>query len=111
MAGAKTWKHPVLERILFKSLFCFCIGVSVIISVVAGHQWLMPIILDTQEAEISRIRVRSQPRHIIHETLSQKTFYKNRTGGVAQGEGPEFKPQCHTHKKRRPVVFFQLLGM
>jgi hypothetical protein len=28
-----------------------------------------------------------------HETLSQKTFHKNRTGGVAQGVGPELKPQ------------------
>jgi hypothetical protein len=25
--------------------------------------------------------------------VSQKTLQKNRAGGVAQGEGPEFKPQ------------------
>jgi hypothetical protein len=31
--------------------------------------------------------------HIVQETLSQKTLHKNRTGGVAQDEGPEFKPQ------------------
>jgi hypothetical protein len=35
-----------------------------------------------------------------HEILSQKTFIKNRDGGVAQGEGPEFKPQYQKKKKR-----------
>jgi hypothetical protein len=43
----------------------------------------MPVILATQEAEIRRIAVRSQPRQIVHETLSQKTLHKNRAGGVA----------------------------
>jgi hypothetical protein len=32
----------------------------------------MPIILATQEAEIRRIVVRSQPRQIIYKILSQK---------------------------------------
>jgi hypothetical protein len=32
--------------------------------------WLTPVILATQEAEISRIKVRSQSREIIQETLS-----------------------------------------
>jgi hypothetical protein len=31
--------------------------------------------------------------HIIHETLSQKTHHRKRAGGMAQGVGPEFKPQ------------------
>jgi hypothetical protein len=53
----------------------------------------MPVILATQEAEIRKIAVRSQPRQIIRETLSRKTLHKSRTGGVAQGEGLEFKPQ------------------
>jgi hypothetical protein len=43
----------------------------------AGGLWLMPIILATQEAEIRRIAVRSQPRQIvpqdpISENPSQK---------------------------------------
>jgi hypothetical protein len=33
---------------------------------------LMHVILATQEAEIRRIMVRSQPRQTVHETLSQK---------------------------------------
>jgi hypothetical protein len=49
----------------------------------------------TQEAEIRRIMVRSQLGLIVPETLSQKNLHKNRAGGVAQGKGPEFKPQYH----------------
>jgi hypothetical protein len=37
---------------------------------------LMPVILATQEAEIRRIKVQSNPRQIVHETLSQKTLHK-----------------------------------
>jgi hypothetical protein len=36
----------------------------------AGHQWLTSVILATQKAEIRRITVQSQPRQIVHETLS-----------------------------------------
>jgi hypothetical protein len=36
----------------------------------------MPVILATQEAEIRRIAVPSQPRQTVHEALSQKTLYK-----------------------------------
>jgi hypothetical protein len=36
----------------------------------AGHQWLTPVILATQEAEIRTIAVLSQPRQIVCETLS-----------------------------------------
>jgi hypothetical protein len=41
-----------------------CVGVR--------HQWLTPIILATQEAEIRRIIVQSQPGQVVCETLSQK---------------------------------------
>jgi hypothetical protein len=36
---------------------------------------------------------RSQPGQIVCETLSQKNLSHKSAGGVAQGEGPEFKPQ------------------
>jgi hypothetical protein len=38
----------------------------------ARHWWVMPVILATQEADIRRILVQSQPRQIVLETLSQK---------------------------------------
>jgi hypothetical protein len=58
----------------------------------ARCRWLTSIILATQEAEIKRIAARSQPGQIVRETPSRKTLHKNRDSGVAQGEGPEFKP-------------------
>jgi hypothetical protein len=36
----------------------------------AGHWWLMPVILATQQAEIRRIAVRSQPEQIVLEILN-----------------------------------------
>jgi hypothetical protein len=43
----------------------------------------------------------SQPGQIACETLSRKTLsQKNWAGGVAQGIGPEFKPQYHKKKKK-----------
>jgi hypothetical protein len=59
-----------------------------------------PVILVTQEAEISRIMVQSQPGQIVWETLSWKNSSQKKAGGVAQGVGSEFKPQYY--KKRVP---------
>jgi hypothetical protein len=36
----------------------------------ARCQWLTPVIMAIQEAEIRRIVVQRQPRQIVHETLS-----------------------------------------
>jgi hypothetical protein len=46
----------------------------------AGHQWLMPIILATQEAKIRRIVVQSQLKQIVHKTLSRKKKNQHKKG-------------------------------
>jgi hypothetical protein len=74
------------------------------LKIVVGCWRLTPVILATQEPEIRRISVRSQPRQIVCETLSQKNPSQKRTGGVAQGVGPEFKPQ-HCQKKKLDFGF------
>jgi hypothetical protein len=51
---------------------CFSV-VTVKIAKQAGNLWLTPIIPPIQEAEIRRIMVQTQPRQIVHKTLSQKT--------------------------------------
>jgi hypothetical protein len=62
----------------------------------------MPVTLATQEAEIRRITVQSQPGQMVHKTLSEKTHDRNRgAGGVAQGVDPEFKPQYRQKKKKK----------
>jgi hypothetical protein len=60
----------------------------------------MPIIIATQEAEIRRITIQSQPRQIVCKTLSQQKTYHRKKTGVAQGVGPEFKPQYRKKKKK-----------
>jgi hypothetical protein len=44
----------------------------------AGHWWLMPVILPTQEAEIRRIKVPSQSRKIVpilKKTITKKGWW------------------------------------
>jgi hypothetical protein len=68
-----------------------------------GYQWLMFIILSTQEAEIRRIMVLSRPRQIVCETLFEKNTKRNRAGGVdvvveylpSKCKSHEFKLQYH----------------
>jgi hypothetical protein len=56
-----------------------------ILTHIAGHWWLTPVILATQEAEIMRIVAQRKPGQIVYKTLYQKIFNTRRDGGVAQG--------------------------
>jgi hypothetical protein len=47
----------------------------------------MPVIVATQEAEMRRIAVRSQPGQTILKTLSRKNPSQERAGGVAESVG------------------------
>jgi hypothetical protein len=47
----------------------------------ARCQWLTPIVLAIQEAEIRKITVRSQPGQTVRETLSQKTSSQQKRAG------------------------------
>jgi hypothetical protein len=70
----------------------FCQGKGHLVLGTCGSQ-IICVIPATQEAEIRRIVVQSQPREIVHKILSQNTQHKNRADRVAQGIGLEFKPQ------------------
>jgi hypothetical protein len=52
------------------------------------------------------LQFNDRPRQIVHETLSPKNPSQKRAGGVAQGVGPEFKPQYHKKKKRKYIELF-----
>jgi hypothetical protein len=66
----------------------------------ARSWWVTPVILATQEAEIRRTSVQSQPRQMVPEILSRKKPSQERAGTVAQGVGPEFKPRYHKKEKK-----------
>jgi hypothetical protein len=59
----------------------------------------MPVILATQEAEIRRIEIQSQPTQIVPEILilEKKKHHKNGLVEWINIVGPEFKPQYQTH--------------
>jgi hypothetical protein len=67
----------------------------------AGHQWLIPVILATQDAEIRSNMVQNQPRQIILKSLSQKYPTWNRAGVVAWMV--EYPPSKHEALCSNPI--------
>jgi hypothetical protein len=88
-------------------MFCFTTGQKATesadhgLEILAWCWWLTPIILAIQKAAIRRVKVGRQRAKKVHETLSRKLLHKNRAGGVAQGESPEFKPQYSQKKEKK----------
>jgi hypothetical protein len=69
----------------------------------AGHQWLTPVILTTQQAESRRLIVKASPgKQFARPYLKKKKKPSQKWAGrVAQGIGPEFKLQYCKKKKRK----------
>jgi hypothetical protein len=69
-----------------------------------GQQWLPPIIPAPQEAGIKRIEVRSQPwANSSQDPISKINASQKRAGVVAQGVGPESKPQYYKGGEREKI--------
>jgi hypothetical protein len=58
----------------------------------AGHQWLVPGILATWEAEVRRLTVWGQPGQIVHETPMQSTSMDWRYGSSGRAPALSGKP-------------------
>jgi hypothetical protein len=64
---------------------------------------LTPVIPTTQEDQ-EDCGSKPAQANSSRDPISKNTQHKNRAGGVAQGEGPEFKPQyCKKKKKKKKV--------
>jgi hypothetical protein len=78
------------------------------ITISARHQWLTPIILATQEAEIWRIPIQSQPGQVIPYLKKKKSKTLKIWWTVSSSRMPawqaeaEFKSQyCKNEKKKK----------
>jgi hypothetical protein len=76
----------------------------------AGHWWFMSVILATQEAEIRRIVVQTQPVQIVCETLSQKK--KNHKKGLVEWlKVLALSSNFITTKKKKKKTLFSSIGV
>jgi hypothetical protein len=69
----------------------------------------MPVILATQDTESGGSWFKASLGNSLQEPISKISITK-KAGGVAQGEGPEFKPQYNI-KKKSLTGFNSKLGM
>jgi hypothetical protein len=67
------------------------------------HRWLTPVILATQEAEIRRIMVPSQPREIVLQTLSGKKNPSPKKGLVEWLKVQALNTNPRTAKKKKSL--------
>jgi hypothetical protein len=68
----------------------------------AGHQWLMPVILPTQEAEIRRITVRSLANSSMRPYLKEKTITNVGLVVWLKVKAPNSSPSTAKKKKKKP---------
>jgi hypothetical protein len=101
--GSWVWDHPGLHRKFWASLGYTMRPCLKKLWKNASHQGVTPVIPATQETENRRVTAGSQSRQIVIETLAQENSSPKRAGGVAQGIGPEFKPQ-HWKKNEKIAV-------
>jgi hypothetical protein len=67
----------------------------------------MPVILATQEAEIRGLQFKASPcRQFERPYLKKKNKSQKSAGVVAQGDGPDFKPQYSKKKKKKGISVF-----
>jgi hypothetical protein len=77
------FKTLVLLKNLQITVFITYVNKMDLKMLLAGHQWLMRLILATLEGEIRKIRVRSQPGQQKQNT-PQKTYHQKRADRVVQ---------------------------
>jgi hypothetical protein len=70
------------------------LSLEIKMNISARQPRLMPVIIATQEAEIRRIAVQSQPGQIVLQTLSQKPHHKK-----GWRNGSRCRPNTRTQKK------------
>jgi hypothetical protein len=74
---------------------------------VARRQWLMPVILATQEADQVDHGLKPAQANSSWDPISKNPSQK-RTSGVSQGVDCEFKPQYHKKQNQNQKTLFKL---
>jgi hypothetical protein len=64
----------------------------------ANSQWLTPVILALRRQRSGGLQFKASVGKWFTRPYLENTHHKKRVVGVAQGIGPEFKPQYHKNK-------------
>jgi hypothetical protein len=101
------FKKSLGETILYHNLsihlFNPCIPSSLEEKMLSQHWWLIPVILATQNAEIRRIMVQSQPGQVVPgDLISKESITKiGLVKWLKVCVGPEFQPQYRKTTKKK----------